>query len=222
MTIKEFFQKIEQAVIDLDEDALEELITQAIEEGVPPIDLIVKGMGPGLDVVGDGYAKSTRFMADLVVAGDIMIEAVDKLRPLLESGGSSLGETMVIGTVQGDIHYVGKRVVGAIFTGGGYNVIDIGENLPASAFVEAAIKHKATVVGASAILSPAKSYCKVIADALTEAGIRDDIIYVAGGTGITPEYAHKLGADCSGENAVAGLEYVNKIRSEKLKKLKDQ
>jgi methylmalonyl-CoA mutase cobalamin-binding domain/chain len=129
----------------------------------------------------------------------------------MEAGATGTGDTMVIGTVDGDIHNVGKRVVGAVFTGAGYHVIDIGENQPASAFVKAAKEHNAKIVGASAILGPQKPYCKVIHDALVEAGIRDTVLYIIGGWGMTQEWCDRVHADAYGDTAFEALDKVNEL-----------
>jgi len=154
-----------------------------------------------------------------VLAGEIMNDAMEILRPAIESsGGKSLGDTMVIGTVEGDLHTIGKRIVSAVFTGAGYRVVDIGEDMPAEEFVKAAKEHKATVVGASAILGPVKPYCKVINDALVDAGIRDDVIYAIGGWGMTQDWTDEVGADCFGVNAIDALNKVQVILDKKGKR----
>jgi len=147
---------------------------------------------------------------------------MEMLVPEIQKDGGQTLDTMVIGTIQGDTHNIGKRIVGAMFIAQGYNVIDIGENQPASAFVEAIKKHKAKVVGASAILSPLKPYCKVINDALVDAGIRDDVIYIIGGWTMTQEASDEFGADCFGEDVVDAIHKVRLIRAGELPKLRDR
>ncbi|TAK27653.1 MAG: dimethylamine corrinoid protein 3 [Chloroflexota bacterium] len=123
---------------------------------------------------------------------------------------------MVIGTVEGDEHCVGKRVVASVFTGAGYYVIDIGENQPASAFVKAAKENNAKLVGASAILGPQKPYCKVIHDALVEAGIRDKLLFIIGGWGMTQEWCDRVHADAYGDTANEALAKVKEILKAKV------
>ena len=151
-----------------------------------------------------------------------MNDAMEMLRPVMEAGGRSADDIMVIGTVEGDQHNIGKRIVSAIFTGAGYKVIDIGENMPASAFVDATKEYKATIVGASAILGPLKPYCKVIDQALVDAGIRDDVIYIIGGWGMTQEWSDSVGADCFGESAIDALHKVKMIRVGELPKIRER
>ena len=218
MSKETILRELKQAVIDLEDDKVNELLDEGIKAGVPPMDLITKGLSPGLTEIGEGYEKNVRFMNDLVISGEIMNDAMVKLRPFMEKGGQSSGDVMVIGTVKGDMHNVGKRIVSALFTGAGYKVVDIGENMEASEFVKAAKELKATVVGASAILGPLKAYCKVINDALVDAGIRKDVIFIIGGWGMTEEWVDKTGADCVGENAVEAVNKVKAIRARRAKK----
>jgi len=184
MSKEEILAGLKQAMTDLDEKSIHKLLKGGLEEGLAPIDMIMVGLSPGLTVIGEGFETGERFMADMVIAGELMNDAMPILRPAIEAGASdnqSFGDTLVIGTVEGDDHDIGKRIVSSLFLGAGYRVIDIGENQPAEEFVKAAKEHNAGVVGASAILGPLKPYCKVINQALVDAGIRDKVIYIIGG-----------------------------------------
>ena len=158
----EILEKLKEAIIDLDDEEVAKLVGEGLKTGLTPMNIIQDGLSPGLTIIGDGFEKQERFMSDLVIAGEIMTDTMEQMRPVLEAGGGSKIETMVIGTVEGDQHNIGKRVVAAVFTGAGYRVVDIGENQTASEFVKAAKELKASVVGASAILGPLKPYCKMI------------------------------------------------------------
>jgi methanogenic corrinoid protein MtbC1 len=210
------------AINDLDEDLVNRLLKEGLNAGLAPMEMIMEGLSPGLNIIGEGFEKHERFMSDLVIAGEIMNDSMAVLAPAIAKGGKSTGDTMVIGTVEGDEHYIGKRIVSAIFTGAGYRVTDIGENMSASEFAKAAKDLQATIVGASAILGPVKSYCKVINQALVDAGIRNDVIYIVGGWGMTQEWSDNVGADCHGETALDALHKVKMIRVGELPKLKDR
>ena len=211
MSKAEILEKLTEAIVDIDDDLVLDLVEEGLAAGIDPIELLTEGLQPGLTIIGEGFDNHTRFTSDLVLAGELMNDAMEILKPAMESGGAGSGDTMVIGTVDGDIHNVGKRVVAAVFTGAGYNVIDIGENQQASAFVEAAKKYNAKIVGASAILGPQKPYCKVIHDALVEAGIRDDVLYIIGGWGMTQEWCDQVHADAYGDTAYEALDRVKEI-----------
>ncbi|MBN1317891.1 MAG: cobalamin-dependent protein [Anaerolineales bacterium] len=211
MSKAQILEKLTEAIVDIDDELVMELIDEGLEAGLGPLEIITEGLQPGLTIIGEGFDKHTRFTSDLVLAGEILNDAMEKMRPIMEAGGGGTGDVMVIGTVEGDVHNVGKRVVSSVFTGAGYMVIDIGENQPASAFVKAAKEHDAKIVGASAILGPQKPYCKVIHDALVEAGIRDNLLYIIGGWGMTQEWCERVHADAYGDTANEALAKVNKI-----------
>ena len=211
MSKAQILERLTEAIVDIDDAAVMQLIDEGLAAGLSPLEILTEGLQPGLTIIGEGFDKHTRFTSDLVIAGELMNDAMVKLRPIMEAGAAGAGDVMVIGTVDGDIHNVGKRVVGAVFTGAGYNVIDIGENQPASAFVKAAQEHNARIVGASAILGPQKPYCKVIHDALVEAGIRDKVLYIIGGWGMTQEWCERVHADAYGDTAYQALDKVKAI-----------
>lgn len=223
MSKKEFYEKLKAAVIDLDDDLVAGLVEEAVHAGLTPMEVIIEGLNPGLAVIGELYEKNERFMSDLMVAGHIMSEAVEVLLPTDELTTAGVGgDIMVIGTVSGDLHTVGKRIVAAVFSGAGYRAIDIGEDKSADEFVQAAKEYKATIIGASAIIGPSIPYCKVIHKALTDAGIRDDVLYVTGGFSMTDEWCDEVGADAFGDNALDGLRKVQKLMAGELPRWKDR
>jgi trimethylamine corrinoid protein len=218
----EVLQKLIDAILDTDDELVMQLVDEGIEAGLTPLEIIMDGLQPGLNIIGEDFDKHTRFTADLVLAGEIMTETMTKLRPIMEKGAGGTSDIMVIGTVEGDQHNVGKRVVSAVFAGNGYQVIDIGENQPASAFVDAAKEYRPKIVGASAILGAQKPYCKVIHQALTEAGIRDEALYIIGGWGMTQEWCDKVCADAYGDTALEAIDKVKLILAGELPKWKDR
>lgn len=222
MSNADILEGLKQAMVDLDETSIHKLLDDGIKAGLAPMELIMDGLSPSLTVIGEGFETGERFMADMVIAGEIMNDAMKALVPVLEAGGQSRGETMVIGTVEGDEHNIGKRIVSSLFIGQGYTVVDIGENQPASEFVKAAKENSAIIVGASAILGPLKPYCKVISHALVDAGIRDDVLYIVGGWGMSQEWCDNVEADAWAYNAVEAISKVKLMRAGELKKFKDR
>jgi methanogenic corrinoid protein MtbC1 len=219
---KDILKNLKQAMVDLDEDNIHKLLKDGVEAGLAPMELIMDGLSPALTVIGKGFETGERFMADMVIAGEIMNDAMKVLVPVIAKGGKSTGDTMVIGTVEGDEHNIGKRIVSSLFIGQGYTVVDIGENQSASEFVKAAKETKAIIVGASAILGPLKPYCKVISQALVDAGIRDKVIYIVGGWGMSQEWCDNVEADAWAYNAVEAIDKVKLIRAGELPKFKQR
>ena len=222
MSNADILDGLKQAMVDLDEENIHKLLDDGIKAGLAPMELILDGLSPSLTVIGEGFETGERFMADLVIAGEIMNDAMKVLVPEIAKGGQSTGQNMVIGTVEGDEHNIGKRIVAAMFTGQGYNVVDIGENKSASEFVKAAKDLKAIIVGASAILGPLKPYCKVINEALVDAGIRDDVLYIVGGWGMTQEWCDSVEADAWAYNAVEAINKVKLMRAGELPRFKQR
>ena len=222
MSKADILEQLKQSVLDLDDEEVFRLLEEGLKAGVAPMEMVTNGLSVGLTIIGDAYEKHQRFMSDLVLSGEIMNDALEMLRPELEKGGQSTGNIMVIGTIEGDEHYIGKRIVSAMFTGAGYNVVDIGENQPASEFVKAAKDFKAKLVGASAILATLRPYCKVIDDGLVDAGLRNDVIYIVGGWGMNQEWCDKVGADAFGDDAYDALNKVKLIQAGELPKLSER
>ncbi len=220
MSPKEILQQLKDGIMKLEDDKVFSLIKQGLKEGLPPTDIVMEGLNPGLTVIGEGFVANVRFMSELMLAGEIMTDAMEILRPAMEKGVKATGDVMVIGSVQGDLHTVGKRMVSALFIGAGSRVTDIGEDCSSDKFVNAVKEQKANVVGMSAILSGMKPYCKVVCDALKEVGLRDKLTIAIGGWCMTQEWVEASGADCFGENAVDGLHKVQALLAGEAKKKK--
>lgn len=227
MSKEEVLQSLKIAMIDLDEDKIPGLLKQGADLGVEPMELILNGLGPGLKVVGDEYAAKKRFMSDLMISGQLMNEAMEMLLPSVDVDKDIANRkpgdlVMVIGTVEGDLHDLGKKIVTAFFAGYGIKSIDIGLNKSADSFIEAIRKYKPDIVGASAIIGPVTPYCGVIHKAMVDAGVRDDVIYITGGWNMTSEWCDIIGADTYGEDAEDGLKKVKLLLAGELPKWKDR
>lgn len=222
MSKKELCEKLKEAIIDLDDELVANLVSQAAQSGLTPMEVIIEGLNPGLAIIGELYEKKERFMSDLMVAGQIMSDAVEVLLPVGKVAAEGAGDIMIIGTVQGDLHTVGKKIVAAVFSGAGYRAIDLGEDVSAADFVKAAKEYKAKIVGASAIIGPSIPYCKVVHEALTKAGIRDDLIFITGGFSMTDEWCDEVGADAFGSNALDGLRKAQKLMVGEMPRWKDR
>jgi len=223
MANEEILEKLKEAIIDLDDDLVAQLVQECMDAKIPALDVIVKGLSPGLTIIGDEYEANDRFMSDLMISGQIMNDAMEKLLPTADVEASILNrkpdeKVMIIGTVEGDLHNVGKRIVSAFFSGAGIKSIDIGENKSADDFVAAVKKYKPDIVGASAIIGPVTPYCGVIHKAMVDAGVRDEVIYITGGWGMTPEWCDEIGADTYGETAFEALDKVKSLLSGKMER----
>jgi methylmalonyl-CoA mutase cobalamin-binding domain/chain len=217
-TKEEIFELLKQAVIDENETLACELTHKALDMKIAPYDILMKGLHPGLNIAGDKYAKNEFFLTDLILVGDVTKAVMDIVQPLLKADRATVAGKVVIGTVEGDLHDIGKNIVIAMLCGAGFEVTDIGIDQPAKNFVDKAIELKADIIGASAILGATKFRVKDIDDELKKAGIREKTGLICGGWGFTEDVAKGFGADTSGEDAMDALRKTEAL----MRKLKEK
>jgi corrinoid protein of di/trimethylamine methyltransferase len=214
----EFFDQLAQTVIDGDTDECIRLIEDGLAHGMNPFDGVEKGLGEGIRVVGDDFGAGIIFLPELTMAADVMKQGVAILDRAIKASGESRRATgkVIIGTIKGDIHDIGKSVVGAVLQANGYDVIDIGIDVDIDRFVDAVGENKPDVLGISTLLTlPLMDMGKVI-ERLGEAGLRDKVKVIVGGCPVTQEFADEIGADAVGFDAqdavlkVDGLLGVNR------------
>ncbi len=188
----------------------------ALDETVPPADILNNGMIAAMAEVGNLFEDGEYFVPEMLVSARSMQSGLDILRPhLVDSGVKSAGK-MVIGTIKGDIHDIGKNLVIMMMEGGGFDVIDIGIDQPAEAFLAAIEEHKPDVVGMSAMLTTTMSYMGVVVDALKESGVRDDVIVLVGGAPINEEFAEEIEADAYCKSAAVTADIAKKLMAIKM------
>ena len=203
---EDILARLTQAVADGEPEEAEELARQALEEGLDPLTCINEGLTPGIDRVGELFASGEYFLPDLIIGGDAMKAALQVLEPALtgDQGRDILGH-VVLGTVEGDLHEIGKTLVGTMLTANGFQVTDIGVDKPAAEFVAAVKETGATLVGASALLTTTKLHQREEIEALQEAGLRQQVKVMIGGAPITDSWAEKIGADGYAEDAISAV-----------------
>jgi len=208
-----FFQTMRQSIVDGDPEAAATLARQCLRSGADPLAAIQQGFIPGLDFVGAQFACGEMFLPDLVLAGEAMKAALAVLEPEMRSRGTqrkTLGK-VVLGTVQGDIHEIGKTLVGTMLAANGFEVYDLGADVPAERFAEKAGEVNADIVGLSALLTTTMTGQRDVIQALERAGLRPRVKVMVGGAPVTPAWAGEIHADGYGADAIGAVAEARRI-----------
>ena len=173
----------------------EKIVDDAVKSGVSAGDVLNKGFMPAMAIIGDKFSEGEIYIPDVLIAARAMQASVDKLRPLLSDDAASDRGTVVIGTVKGDLHDIGKNLVKYMLQGSGFNVVDLGNDVSPEQFAEAVRENEAGVVAMSALLTTTMGSMKDIIDGLEEAGLRDSVKIMIGGAPVTQEFADRIKSD---------------------------
>jgi corrinoid protein of di/trimethylamine methyltransferase len=196
-----------QAIVNGNDKQARAATEEALAAGVAPMDLIQQSMVPAMDEVGRLFEAQDYFVPELLLAARAMKSALVLIKPMLSASGQKMAVRVVIGTVKGDLHDIGKNIVASMLEGGGFEVIDLGTDVSPQSFVSAVEKHQPQIVCMSALLTVTMPAMKVTIDALKTAGLRSQVKVLIGGAPVTMQYAEEIGADgyCDNAGAVVGL-----------------
>jgi corrinoid protein of di/trimethylamine methyltransferase len=209
---EEVFKKLAQALIEGEPEDAEELAKQALEQGVDPLACINQGLMPGIQKVGELFSKGDYFLPELIIGADAMKAALDILEPALVGGQQrEVVGRVVLGTVEGDLHEIGKTLVGTMLTANGFHVTDIGVDQKPDAFIAAIKDVNADIVGASALLTTTMLQQKKLVEALDEAGLREKVKVMVGGAPVTDSFAKEIGADGYAEDAISTVDIAFRL-----------
>jgi corrinoid protein of di/trimethylamine methyltransferase len=210
---EELFAAMKQSIIDGDEEAAAAVAQQALAAGVDPLDAINVGFVSGMAYVGDQFSAGEMFLPDMMLAAEAMKAAVAVLEPEMTRRGMQrimLGK-VVLGTVKGDIHEIGKNLVATMLSASGFEVYDLGVDVPFEKFVEKAREVNADIVGMSALLTTTMTGQRTVIDLLTKAGLRPQVKVIVGGAPVTRSWAAEIGADGMSEDAMGAVVLAKKL-----------
>ncbi len=211
--IEQIFKAMAQSIIDGESEDAEDLAKQAIELGIDPLDAINKGFVVGVDHVGELFSTGEAFLPELVMAGEAMKTAVSVLEPEMSKQGTErkLLGTVVLGTIEGDIHDIGKTLVGTMLSAAGFKVFDLGVNVPVMSMVETARNENADIIGVSALLTTTMTKQRDVVEALDDMGMRPTVKIMVGGAPVTRNWADEIGADAFSEDAVGAVAVAKQL-----------
>ncbi len=211
-TKEEIIAKAKEAILDFDAELAEEVAKESLAAGVSPVELIEHGFTAAMQEVGDQFEQGTLFLPHVLAASEAMNAGMEVLKPELEkqqAKTTSLGK-VIIGTIEGDIHSIGKDIVSSMLGIAGLEVVDLGRDVAITTFIEKAKELKPDIVASSALMTTTMVSQIQIEEQLKEAGIRDRIKTMVGGAPVTQDWADQIGADIYGENAT---DAVNKVKA---------
>ncbi len=184
---------------------------QALEEGLGSEEILNKGLMPGMDHVGVEFKAGNMFVPEVLRSAKAMQEAMEILRPLLVESGAETTGKVILGTVKGDLHDIGKNLVGMMCEGAGFEIVDLGKDVEPEAFVAAVKEHKPQILGMSALLTTTMRAMERTIKALEEAGVRDTVKIMIGGAPVTQDFANQIGADGYAANAASASEMAKQF-----------
>jgi methylmalonyl-CoA mutase cobalamin-binding domain/chain len=203
MANEELFKKLKQAIFEGEEGAASQAAQSLLNEAVAPLKIIKEGITPALDEIGSAFEKGDAYLPELMLAGDAARNALDLIIPQISSEDAEqvVQGTIVIGTIFGDAHDIGKNIVIALLAAYGWKVIDLGINVPARGYIEAAQRENADIIAISSLITTSLPYQREIITQLKDRGIRDRFFVIVGGGPVTPEWTTQIGADGYGRDA---------------------
>ena len=205
------FEQLTELIIELEVDDIEAAVKEALEDGKDPFD-VLNALTKGMDEVGRRYESKEYYLTELVLAGETMKEAFKILQPALAASDKSEDKVkLILATVKGDNHDIGKNILGSLLLSSGFELHDLGMDVDAKTIVEKVKETGATIIALSSLLTMTVEQIKKVHEALKEAGLRDKVKLIVGGAPLNMELAKKLGADDFAEDAVDGVRHIKQL-----------
>jgi len=205
------YQDLADAIIAGDNVKSKEITQKLVDSGVSSSEILNEGLVPGMEVVGRQFKANEMYIPEVLIAARAMHAAMDIIKPMLSESGAKMKGTVIIGTVQGDLHDIGKNLVGMMLEGGGFSVIDLGVDIPAEKYVEEAKKSGAKLIGLSALLTTTMPVMKDVIAILKADSTTADVKVMVGGAPLTQEYADSIGAKGYAPDASSAVDLASKL-----------
>ena len=205
------YEQIADEVIKGQADVVKDLVNQALSESISAEDILNNGLLAGMNVVSEKFKSNEFFIPEVLVSARAMTAGLDILNPLLAEANVKARGKVVIGTVKGDLHDIGKNIVGMMLQGAGYEIVDLGADVPKEKFIEFTQKEDANMVGMSALLTTTMIYMKEIIQGLKDAGLRDKVKVIIGGAPVTQAYADQIEADGYAPDAASAIDLAKDL-----------
>ena len=217
MDQKEILENLSMAIMEGNEDKAKEYAQEVLRSQMDPLLAVEQGLSRGMIVLGERFEKGDIFLPDLLIGADAFNSAIEILKPLMEAQKKQVAKTgkVLIGTVHGDVHGIGKNIVAIVLEANGFEVVDIGVDNPSLKFVEEAEKVKADVIGLSSLMTTTMPYQKEVIDILKEMNLRKNHFVIIGGGPVTKEWADKIGADGYARSAFQTVEVIKRLLSQR-------
>ena len=205
------FEKIADEIQKGNSETTEELVNKALSSGTSAEKVLYQGLVQGMNIVSEKFKNNECFLPEVLVSARAMTKALDILKPILAESNVKPKGKVVIGTIQGDLHDIGKNIVAMLLQGAGFEVVDLGADVPISRFVESAKKENADLVGMSALLITTMTNMKAVIEGLKAAGLGDEVKTIIGGAPVTQDYADQIDADGYAPDAASGVDVAKKL-----------
>ena len=205
------FEQLSLVILQGDEEKTPQLVQTALDQDMVPKEILDNGLIVGMNEVGARFKRGDMFVPEVLMSARAMQAGLGILRPHLIASGAKLIGKIVLGTVKGDLHDIGKNLVGMMCEGAGFEVIDLGFNVPPEKFIDAVKEHQPDIIGMSALLTTTMRAMGYTIKGIEEAGLRDNVKIMVGGAPVDAEFAERIGADGYGSNAIAGTELAKKL-----------
>ncbi len=209
--MSDLFKVLAQAVQDGDDKQVVQTVKEALTDNIPAVDILEKGLVPGVQALGELFKDGEVYLPEILISTRAMSRGLDELQPYLTGVDIHTKGTVVLGTVEGDMHDIGKNLVGMMLGSNGFNIIDLGTDVPADTFVSAVREQKANIVAMSALLTTTMSYIPEVIVALEKEGLRNNVRVMIGGAPISREFADSIGAEGFAEDCASAVDEATRL-----------